>query len=133
MPLIATPVLNLYFSSLVIIICLIGIQSLIVVPLLHYWSKYVTNGLEDETVVWSWSHPRFYKHFAIAALYPLIWGLYLTALKYSRLGTELDYNLLYERLPVDWLPIIVVFLTFYSIWVRLLLWSLLNVKKLLMA
>lgn len=75
---------------------LILVHCLLLIPLFTYWSNLRSWDYDKSSSsvdLLSWSHPRLYKHIAIALIYPSIWGIYFSTLRYLRLGSTIDlYN-----------------------------------------
>src|ERR1700761_4817213 len=105
-------------------------HCIIIIPLFHYWSNLRNWETTSDSKIQSWISPSLYKHIAIAMIYPSIFGVYFSSVRYLRLGEVVDYSYLLHLIPID-LIILLLFLFFspYSIWFRMLLWKSLDMKN----
>ena len=106
---------------------LIFIHCFILIPLFYYWSNLRSWVVLDDSNYLSWNHPSLYRHIAIALVYPAIWGIYLSFSRYLRLGSSVDVSNIITTIDPSWIIILFCF-PFFSIWFRLILWSLLDVR-----
>ena len=65
---------------------IIIIHSILIGPMFYFWSKHRSWSSQNKTNINRWSHPLFFLHMAIAIIYPAIWGLYFTIVRYLRLS-----------------------------------------------
>jgi hypothetical protein len=79
-------IFNIWFHKIVF---LIGLHICFIIPFLTFWNKY--RGLpEINQTRNSWKHSQVYIHIALAMIYPLIFGLYFSFIRYLRLGEAYD-------------------------------------------
>jgi hypothetical protein len=85
------PIFGIFIFSVWLhkLIFLLGLHIFCVIPLLTFWNKY--RGLPDiNQESNSWKHSQVYIHIALAMLYPLIFVLYFSIIRYLRLGETFD-------------------------------------------
>ena len=70
--------------------CVILIHIFVLIPLMYYWSKHL-NWYNDRTTPFnSWKSPKLYLDLSIGMIYPMILVVYLSIIRYLRLGNEID-------------------------------------------
>ena len=105
---------------------LIIIHIFIIIPIFHYWSN-LRFWINKNEKLWAWNQPKIFHDIAIASLYPAIWGIYFSSIRYLRIGYSLDYsNLVIYN---DWIVILLFMCLVYSIWIKLILWKLVDIKE----
>lgn len=108
---------------------LILVHCFILIPLFHYWSNLRSwNNVDNEQLTYiSWNNPILYKHITIAIIYPAFWGLYLSFSWYIRLGSSIDIFSLITSINPSWIIILFIY-PFISVWLKFILWSLLDIR-----
>jgi len=108
---------------------IICIHGFILIPLMNTWSKNRKWPLMTDL---SMNNPRIYLRLSIALMYPALFGIYYTSLRYLRLGHCINiYDLIKELSLLSYIPYVVLgILTwpFISIWIRLIFWKLLDLR-----
>lgn len=111
-------------------VLIIIIHLSIIIPIFHYWSNlrsWTIEKLPNGNFI-TLDNPLLYKQIAIAILYPAIWGLYFTLLRYLRLGIVIDINKYLVYLSKDWIIILIFLLPFYTIWLKMVIWRFLDLR-----
>src|ERR1700749_785084 len=82
-------------SWLAIFCCILITHYIIIIPLFHYWSNLRNWENTNTSKIQSWASPSLYKHIAIAIIYPSLFGVYFSSIRYFRLGEVVDYSYLF--------------------------------------
>lgn len=105
---------------------IILIHIAILIPLITYWSKHRQwNTMGKNNDITTWDQPIFFLYIVIAMMYPAIWGIFLSMMRYLKLGTKINIKEKIEALVyfLGWDNIIVIlFLTpVFFLWLIVLL------------
>ena len=132
---IMVPLLILFTKQNVVtnLTLLIILHLIVTIPLMHFWAhvrKWNINTNEVIKIV-AWNHPSIYKKMTIGLLYPLIWVLYFNILRYLRLGkvTHINDIFISSIFLNDYFWITLFLSLFYSIWIRLIWWRILDIRN----
>lgn len=112
-------IINLKFFSLPSVILAVFLFHILVLPLQfilnsrNNWDKDFLNA-----TFFSWLHPRILKHVSLALIYPYIFGLYYSIIRYSRLGSYVFLDIS-KVAPYQYF-ILLFFLTFSFLFILLL-------------
>jgi hypothetical protein len=111
---------------------LISIHGFILIPIMYLWSKHRKWTLITDIPLHFWNDPSIYLRLSIALIYPALFGLYYTILRYLRLGQTIDIYQAFDYFNMqNSLPYIVLSIfiwPFLSIWIKIVLWKLLSIR-----
>jgi hypothetical protein len=139
------PLITLFLPTVFVIVMLPGdilwlhrymliliIHSFILIPLYHYWSELRSwNSAVAGSYIRPWHTPILYKQLAIGIIYPALFGIYFSLLRYLRLGTPInvdyffDFGLVYLHWIIVFFPLILLVIFFVSLLItqiRYFLW-----------
>jgi hypothetical protein len=90
---------------------LIIIHLVIIIPIFHYWSEL---RLWDSSDIkyYTWNHPKIFFHLSVASVYPAIWIIYFSVVRYLRLGQTLTISQVQNIFTPDFLAFLLASISF---------------------
>lgn len=81
------------FSFIEKFLILIIIHLLIIIPIMYFWSKHRNWPSMKKN---NWKSPSIFLHISISIIYPAIFGILFTILRYWRMGNVIDLSFIFE-------------------------------------
>jgi len=107
---------------------IIIVHIFILIPIMYFWS-HNRNWQQEMSSYNSWSSPTLYLDLTIALIYPIVFAIYISCIRYLRLGSTLDLKLYFTSNIFIIIGILLFMLPYVFAWFILLMKLILQVKR----